>query len=160
MTTLGTDEIRTLLPHRYPMLLVDRVTHLEPGRALTATKAVTANEPWFADGRSLAYPQVLVIESWCQAASLLAAGALRDTPGGDRLVPLFGAISRITFHRPVGPGDLLEHRVRLLRAVSDTWMFEGEATVADETVLTVERVTIALRPGAELRARTPATGSV
>ncbi|GIG63037.1 3-hydroxyacyl-[acyl-carrier-protein] dehydratase FabZ [Longispora fulva] len=158
--TLGTDEIRTLLPHRYPMLLVDRVTSLAPGQALTATKAVTANEPWFADGRSLAYPQVLLIESWCQAASLLAAGGPLDTAGGDRPVPLFGAISRIAFHRPVGPGDLLEHRVRLLRALSDTWMFEGETTVDDETVLTVERVTIALRPGTELRPRTPAAEPV
>ncbi|MGH8877768.1 MAG: 3-hydroxyacyl-ACP dehydratase FabZ family protein [Stackebrandtia sp.] len=148
--TLDTTDIRRLLPHRYPMLLVDAVTRLSPGQSLTATKAVTANEPWFASETDIVYPQVLLVESWCQAAGVLAVWQLRDSAELSARVPLFGAISHIEFGRTIVPGDLLEHRVRLSRAFSDTWMFEGETTVGDETILTVERVTIAFRPTEDL----------
>src|SRR5262249_9168888 len=145
------DEIRKVLPHRYPMLLVDRVTELVAGQRLTAVKAVTANEPWYATGGGPAYPPVLVVESWCQAAGVLAPW---HQPNPDLLagqVMLFGSIANIRFVRPVLPGDVLEHRVRLARLLTDSAVFEGETVVDGHPVMTVERIVMAWRPAEVLR---------
>lgn len=145
-----------MLPHRYPMLLVDRVSELVPGSHLTATKVVTANEPWYRDlpdqvaAGQHGYPQVLLIESWCQAAGVLAAW---DRPNPDVVagqVMLFGSMADICFHRAAVPGDVLEHRVRLVRALSDTLIFEGESLAGTDTVMKIGRVVMALRPATEL----------
>jgi 3-hydroxyacyl-[acyl-carrier-protein] dehydratase len=128
------------------MLLVDAVTDLSAGQALRATREVRPDEPWFGDGQP-GYPWALVLESWCQAASILGAWELRGTMGTDSRVPLFGAVSDARFGRRPVAGDVMEHRVRLVRALSDTWMFEGETLIGTDTVLSVSRVTVALRPG-------------
>ncbi|KJS52820.1 3-hydroxyacyl-ACP dehydratase FabZ family protein [Streptomyces rubellomurinus] len=157
--------IKRVLPHRYPMLLVDRVDDLVPGERLTARKAVTANEPWYqdlpegADDREHAYPSVLLVESWCQAAGVLAAW---DLPNPDVLtgqVMLFGGIADVVFHHPVLPGDVLVHHVRLVRSFSDTVIFEGEAAVDGRTVLEIGRVVMAMRPATELTAEQPAVST-
>ncbi|OLF09201.1 beta-hydroxyacyl-ACP dehydratase [Actinophytocola xinjiangensis] len=149
--------VRAALPHRYPMLLVDRVTEIVPGERLTAYKAVTLNEPWYqrlgpvVDDAELAYPPVLLIESWGQAAGLLAQ---YDHPEPEALrtnVMVVGGISGAVFHRPVLPGELLEHDVRLVRALTDTMIFEGECRSGGEVVFEVERVTMAYRPAGMLR---------
>lgn len=153
----GQADIRARLPHRFPMLLVDRVTAVAPGDRLTAVKAVSCNEPWYADlgpdtpADGFGYPETLLAESWCQAAGLLATW---DDPTPDVLtgrVMLFGGMSGVEYHRPVLPGDVVEHHVRLGRSLGDTLIFEGSSTVADEPVLTVERIVMALRPAEELR---------
>jgi 3-hydroxyacyl-[acyl-carrier-protein] dehydratase len=152
---LSNSEIKNVLPHRYPMLLVDRVTELEPGVRLTAHKAVTCNEPWYqglAEGGDDGYPEVLLIESWCQAAGVLAVW---DRPNPDVLsgqVMLFGSMSGIRFLAPVVPGDLLEHHVRLVRALSDTVIFEGETVVGSDPVMEIGRVVMAMRPASKLAA--------
>lgn len=159
---LGFDEIKRVLPHRYPMLLVDRVVEVEPGVRLTARKAVSGNEPWYRDladdtpATGYAYPPTLLVESWCQAAGLLAASdpAGLDAPAGRVL--LIGAMTGIRFTAEVFPGDLVEHRVRLVRSVGDTAIFEGESLVDGRTVLEVERVVVAMRPAAELTGAVPA----
>jgi 3-hydroxyacyl-[acyl-carrier-protein] dehydratase len=149
-------QLRQALPHRYPMMLVDRVTELVPGERLTALKAVTSNEPWYRDfgagqtDEQYAYPQVLLMESWAQSAGVLATW---DQPNPDVLdgrVMLFGGATNVEFHRPVFPGDVVEHHVRLFRALSDTLIFEGESRVAGEPVLSVERMVMAFRPADEL----------
>lgn len=154
--------IKATLPHRFPMLLVDRVGEVVPGERLTAFKAITCNEPWYQDvaegspEEAYAYPSVLLVESWCQAAGILAAW---DTPNPDVLsgqVMLFGGISGVHFHDQVFPGDVLEHRVRLLRALSDTVIFEGETLVTGKTVVEIGRVVMAMRPASELSAGSPA----
>lgn len=149
--------IRRLLPHRYPILLVDRVVELVEGERLTALKAVTLNEPCYqhlredAPAEAFAYPASLLIESWGQSAGLLAVHG--GSPLGDLegQVMLAGATSGVTFHRPVHPGDVLEHRVRTLRALSDTVMFEGESLVAGETAVTFTGMVMAFRHGGALR---------
>ncbi|GGZ35851.1 hypothetical protein GCM10010387_32570 [Streptomyces inusitatus] len=157
--TIG--EIKKVLPHRYPMLLVDRVDELVPAERLTAVKAVTCNEPWYQDlaeeagDEEHAYPQALLVESWCQAAGVLAAW---DRPNPDVLsgqVMLFGSISDVVLARPVLPGEVLEHRVRLVRALSDTVIFEGESLSAGEIVMEVGRVVMAMRPAGELTGALP-----
>ncbi|HET9140287.1 hypothetical protein [Actinophytocola sp.] len=137
---LGLDRISALLPHRYPMLLLDRVRDLVPGATLTAVKAVSGNEPWHRDG---GYPAVLVIESWCQAAGVLA-------PPGDQVL-LLGSMTGVDLGGPVLPGDVLEHRVRLGTVVGDTAMFTGDSTVDGRTVLSVRRLMVTTRPASELR---------
>ena len=143
---VGDIDIRTLLPHRPPMLLVDAVTELSAGQAPRATREVRPAEPWFGDGQP-GHPWALVLESWRHAASVLAACELRGTLGTDGRAPLFGAVSDARFGwRPVA-GDVMAHRVRLVRALGNTWMFEGETLIGTDTVLSVGRVTVALRPG-------------
>ncbi|MBB5803639.1 3-hydroxyacyl-[acyl-carrier-protein] dehydratase [Saccharothrix ecbatanensis] len=142
---LEADAIRALLPHRFPMLLLDRVLEVEPGQRLTAVKAITANEPWYADGGDPGYQPVLLIESWGQAAGVLA---LLSEPGTDLLdgrVMLFGSMSGVEIHRRVLPGDVLEHRVKVFRSLGDTVIFEGECVTAGEPVLTVNRMVMAFR---------------
>lgn len=146
MMTSADIDIRALLPHRPPMLLVDAVTELTAGQSLHATREVRPDEPWLDDGQP-GYPWALVLESWCQAACILAAWELRGTMGNDGRVPLFGAVSDARFARRPVTGDVMAHRVRLLRALSDTWMFEGETLIGPDTALSVGRVTVALRPG-------------
>jgi 3-hydroxyacyl-[acyl-carrier-protein] dehydratase len=149
--------VTELLPHRYPMLLVDRVGEVVPGESLTAYKAVSRNEPWYAGLGSaatdaeLAYPHTLLVESWCQAAGVLATWEKPNPEVTRGTVMLFGSISGIEFHRPVLPGEVVEHRVRVFRALSDTVIFEGSSVVGDEEVLTVSRVVMAFRPASELR---------
>lgn len=150
---LQTADIKRLLPHRYPILLVDRVLDAVPGTSLVATKAVTANEPCYAamrdDPGDHAYPPALLIESWCQAAGLLVCLDMPNPDVLDGKVTLFVGINDLRLTRRVRPGDLVTHHVRLVRALSNEAVLEGEATVAGETVLTVDYVIIALRPAGE-----------
>lgn len=149
--------VRAALPHRYPMLLVDRVLDVVPGERLTALKAVTFNEPWYqrlgpvADDAELAYPEVLLIESWGQSAGLLAQYDHPDPEALRTNVMVVGGISGAAFHRQVLPGELLEHDVRLVRALTDTMIFEGECRSGGELVFEVGRMTMAYRPARVLR---------
>jgi len=135
------------------MLLIDRVNTDAGCGELTAIKAVTCNEPWYADipdelgEAAYDYPDVLVLESWCQAAGVLAA---RSAAPGNRVM-LFGGVSDVRFSGRVRPGDTLEHRVRQLLALDSTAVFEGECLVGGQAVMTVGRLVIASRPPAELR---------
>jgi 3-hydroxyacyl-[acyl-carrier-protein] dehydratase len=154
---IGQRDIRARLPHRFPMLLVDRVVDVVPGERLTALKAVTCNEPWYerlgpdSAEEDFAYPASLLVESWCQSAGVLATW---DDPNPDVLdgqVMLFGSMSGVEFHRPVLPGEVLEHRVVLDRRVGDTVLFEGESRCAGAPVMTVGRIVMAFRPAEALR---------
>ncbi len=154
MITAG--EVRRLLPHRYPMLLVDRVLDVVPGERITSVKAVTLNEPWYArlapdaSDEQFAYPESLLIESWGQSAGLLgllSSAAANDLAGQ---VMLFGSAAGIEFRRRVFPGDLLEHRVRLARTFDDNLIFEGDSRVAGHPVITVARMVMAFRSAEQL----------
>lgn len=153
---MGPDAVRAVLPHRFPMLLVDRVLERVPGRRITALKAVSVNEPWYeglSDGAPEAaydYPGVLVVESWCQAAGVLIASENPNPDVLDGQVMLFGGISDVQFCGRVRPGDVMEHRVHLVRALTDTVIFEGTCHVEGRTVARIGRVVMALRPAAEL----------
>lgn len=155
MTSAALDAaaIKRLLPHRHPMLLIDRVTEIRPGESLVALKSVTVSEPWYAnlpDDADHAYPPVLLAESWCQAAGVLAC---LDQPNPDVLtgrVTLFGSIRDLQFRSSVYPGDALRHTVRLVRMLSDAAAMEGETHRDGELVLSVGLIVIALRPAAQL----------
>ncbi|MEY9994419.1 3-hydroxyacyl-[acyl-carrier-protein] dehydratase [Streptomyces sp. V4I8] len=150
--------IKETLPHRYPMLLVDRVTEIDPGVSLTAVKAITCNEPWYADvpdgadDADHAYPVSLLVESWCQSAGVLATWERVSAEERAGLVMLFGSISGIEVHGEALPGSLVEHRVRHVRSVGTTLIFEGESLLDGEPLLTVGSIVITMRPGGELAA--------
>ena len=127
--------IRRLLPHRYPMLLVDRVLDWEPGQFMRGLKNVTVDEPFF-QGHFPAYPVmpgVLVIEAMAQVAGLLTMLSDVARRDGSQLV-LFAGIDEARFKRQVVPGDTLVLDVNLERAVRGVGRFRTRATVASELV--------------------------
>jgi len=123
-----------LLPHRYPFLLVDRVTEVEPGVSLSAIKNVTINEPFFQGhfpGKPI-MPGVLILEAMAQATGLLAFSGLID-PSESRLYILVG-IDKARFRGQVLPGDQLTLQVSLKRNMRGIGMFDCKALVDDEVV--------------------------
>jgi 3-hydroxyacyl-[acyl-carrier-protein] dehydratase len=135
MAELDIGIIRRLLPHRYPMLLVDRVLDWQPGSFVRAVKNVTINEPFF-QGHFPAYPVmpgVLVIEAMAQVAGLLTMLSDVARRDGSQLV-LFAGIDEARFKRQVAPGDTLLLEAHLERAVRGIGRFRTKATVGDELV--------------------------
>jgi 3-hydroxyacyl-[acyl-carrier-protein] dehydratase len=139
--------IKRLLPHRYPLLLLDRVTEVTDGNCLRAFKAVTAAEPCFAgvaDDADHTYPHMLVLESWCQAAAVLVC--LGNGTGDDPPLPVLGGLRDVALRANARPGDVLEHRVRLVRVVGANAIVEGATTVVGgHEIMSVSGVTVSLR---------------
>ncbi len=111
---LEIEEILTRLPHRYPLLLVDRILELEPGRRIVGLKNVSANEPFFVGHfpDHPVMPGVLVVEAMAQVGGVLAS----YQPGAEGNIAYFAAIDRCRFRRPVRPGDQLISELILVRA--------------------------------------------
>ena len=126
---LDIGRVMAALPHRYPMLLVDRVESLDPEKGIVAIKAVTINEPFF-QGHFPArpiMPGVLIVEALAQAAGVLAVEAL-GLAGTGKLV-YFMAIEGAKFRQPVEPGVLLRLEVEFLQKRSSVCKFAGRASV-------------------------------
>jgi 3-hydroxyacyl-[acyl-carrier-protein] dehydratase len=126
---LDIKRVMAALPHRYPMLLVDRVESLDPEKGITAIKAVTINEPFFQGhfpGRPI-MPGVLIVEALAQAAGVLAVEAL-GLAGSGKLV-YFMAIDGAKFRAPVEPGVLLKLEVEFVQRRATVCKFAGRATV-------------------------------
>jgi 3-hydroxyacyl-[acyl-carrier-protein] dehydratase len=126
---LDIKRVMAALPHRYPMLLVDRVESLDPDKGIVAIKAVTINEPFF-QGHFPArpiMPGVLIIEAMAQAAGVLAVEAL-GLAGTGKLV-YFMAIEGAKFRQPVEPGVLLRLEVEFVQKRASVCKFAGRATV-------------------------------
>jgi 3-hydroxyacyl-[acyl-carrier-protein] dehydratase len=126
---LDIKRVMAALPHRYPMLLVDRVESLDPDRGIVAIKAVTINEPFF-QGHFPArpiMPGVLIVEALAQAAGVLAVEAL-GLAGSGKLV-YFMAIEGAKFRQPVEPGVLLKLEVEVVQKRASVCKFAGRATI-------------------------------
>ena len=135
MAELDIGMIQRLLPHRYPMLLVDRVLDWEAGKFIRGLKNVTANEPFF-QGHFPDYkvmPGVLVVEAMAQLAGLLTMLSEFARRDGSQLV-LFAGIDDARFKRQVVPGDTLMLEANLERAVRGVGRFRTRATVGDQVV--------------------------
>jgi 3-hydroxyacyl-[acyl-carrier-protein] dehydratase len=132
-------EILNLLPHRYPFLLVDRVTELKLGESLSAYKNVTFNEPFFLGHfpQQPVMPGVLILEALAQATGLLAFKTSTQQAERDSLYYLVG-IDKARFKIPVVPGDQLNLDVVLKRTKRGIWLFDTKATVDNKTVATAE----------------------
>ena len=126
--------VMAALPHRYPMLLVDRVESLERDRSIVAIKAVTINEGFFQGhfpGRPI-MPGVLIVEALAQAAGVLAVESLGLANSG-KLV-YFMAIEGAKFRAPVEPGVLLRLEVEFVQKRSTVCKFSGRARIGDKVV--------------------------
>jgi len=135
MPELDVAMIQRLLPHRYPMLLVDRVLDWEAGKFVRGVKNVSANEPFF-QGHFPGYPVmpgVLVIEAMAQVAGLLTMLSDVARRDGTQMV-LFAGIDDARFRRQVVPGDTLTLEAHLDRAVRGIGRFRTTATVGGELV--------------------------
>lgn len=132
-------EILKKLPHRYPILLVDRVLDVQKGERIRALKNVSINEPFF-NGHfphRPVMPGVLMLEALAQAAALLAFETLDVVPD-DNTVYYFAGIDGARFKRPVEPGDQLILDVSLLRMKAGIFKFAAKAWVGDEVAVEAE----------------------
>ena len=139
MNAMDIHRILDCLPHRYPMLLVDRVLSCEAGKRIVALKNVTINEPFFAGHfpRHPVMPGVLIIEALAQAAALLTFKSIDRKPG-DNSIYYFVGINNARFKKPVMPGDALELIVETQRATRGIWWFTAQARVANRVVTEAE----------------------
>lgn len=131
--TMDIHEILKKLPHRYPILLVDRVLELEKGKRIKAIKNVSINEPFFMGHfpHRPVMPGVLMLEALAQAAALLSFETLGKAPD-DKTVYYFAGIDGARFKRPVEPGDQLTLDVTLDRAKAGIFKYTGRAMVGTE----------------------------
>jgi 3-hydroxyacyl-[acyl-carrier-protein] dehydratase len=122
-------EILKCLPHRYPLLLIDRVLSLDPGKSVIAIKNVSFNEPFFMGhfpGQPV-MPGVLILEAMAQATCILASKTYNDAPGSK--LYLFAGIDNARFKQMVVPGDQLKLEIEFLKSKQDIFKFKGIATV-------------------------------
>ena len=134
---LGIEEIMKALPHRYPFLLVDRITELEPGKRVVGIKNVTINEPFFQGhfpGHPI-MPGVLVIEAMAQVGGMLLLGAVPDP---ESKVVYFTSLNNVKWRRPVKPGDQLRFELELLQVRGTMCKMSGVAKVDGEVVAEAE----------------------
>ena len=138
---MNINEIINVLPHRYPMLLVDRILEFEPGKRIVGLKNVTANEQFFQGHFPGApvMPGVLIVEAMAQCGAVLF---LRDIPDRDRKLFLFGGIDKARFRRPVVPGDQLIMEVEPIQKRATTIRLRGTARVNDVVVAEAELLSV------------------
>jgi 3-hydroxyacyl-[acyl-carrier-protein] dehydratase len=152
--TLGITEIKEYLPHRYPLLLVDRVLDVEVGKRITAIKNVTVNEEFF-NGHfphQPVMPGVLMIEAMAQTAAILSFMTM-DVKPDENSVVYFVGIDNARFKRPVGPGDQLVMDVEILRVSRGIWKYKATASVDGKVAVEGELMcTIRANDNAEAKA--------
>ena len=127
--TCNIDEIKGLIPHRYPFLLIDKVIDIVKNQSATGIKNVTVNEPFFTGHfpSSPVVPGVLQIESMAQTAAVLVAKSLNisDTTA----LVLLTTIDKAKFRKPVVPGDVMSLAISVQKMRNKLWKFEGEVIV-------------------------------
>ena len=136
MPELDIEQIKEILPHRYPFLLIDRVVDYEPGVQARAIKCVTANEPFFEGhfpGKAV-MPGVLLLEALAQTGAI----ALLSDAGNEGRVVLFGGVKNARFKRVVRPGDVVELECRLTRRWGSFGFGEAKAVVEGSIACTAE----------------------
>lgn len=137
--TMDIHEILRRLPHRYPILLVDRVVELTKGERIRAIKNVSINEPFFLGHfpHRPVMPGVLVLEAMAQAATLLSLASM-DMVLDEKSVVYFAGIDNARFKRPVEPGDQLILDVTLGRAKAGIYKFAAKALVGEQLAAEAE----------------------
>ncbi len=137
MAVMEQAEIQSLLPHRYPFLLVDRVHELEPDRRIVGVKNVTINEPFFQGhfpGRPV-MPGVLILEAMAQVGGILAFKSMGNVA---RPVVYLTGVDNAKFRKPVVPGDQLRLEVEVVKKRAPFWKMQGKAFVDTELVCEAE----------------------
>ncbi|WP_177386946.1 3-hydroxyacyl-ACP dehydratase FabZ [uncultured Campylobacter sp.] len=135
------NEILSILPHRFPFLLIDRVEELSIGESIKAYKNVTYNEQIFQGhfpGHPI-YPGVMIIEGLAQAGGVLAFKSMEKegVDLSDKVV-YFMSIDNAKFRNPVRPGDKLEYRISVIKHRGRIWVLKGEAYINDGATLAAQ----------------------
>ena len=140
---LDIHEILNHLPHRYPFVLIDRVTDLKLNEEITAIKNVTINEPFFPGHFPYhpVMPGVLIVEAMAQAAAVLSFKTMNVLPSEDS-VYYFAGIDNVRFKKPVSPGDQLILKVKIDRVLKGIWKYKAQAKVDDQIVAEAEMMCI------------------
>ena len=135
------NEILSILPHRFPFLLIDRVEELSIGESIKAYKNVTYNEQIFQGhfpGHPI-YPGVMIIEGLAQAGVVLAFKSMeKDGVDLSDKVVYFMSIDNAKFRNPVRPGDKLEYRISVIKHRGRIWVLKGEAYINDGATLAAQ----------------------
>lgn len=141
MSPMDIHEILEYLPHRYPILLVDRVLDIVPGERITALKNVSMNEPFFPGHypHHPVMPGVLIVEAMAQTAAILSFRTMGDKPD-DKSVYYFVGIDGARFKRPVGPGDQLIMDVAITLNKRGMWKFSAQAKVEGQVACEAELI--------------------
>ncbi len=129
VSIIDINRIMEMIPHRYPILLVDRILNIVPGESALALKNVTFNEPHF-QGHFPQFPVmpgVLIIESMAQTAAIVTAMALGEEAKGK--IVFFMSIEEAKFRKPVVPGDSMQVHVEKIQTRGPVWKFSGKASV-------------------------------
>ena len=132
---INIEEIQELLPHRYPFLLVDRVTEIVLGDSISAYKNITTNEPFFMGhfpGKQV-MPGVLIVEAMAQASGILGFKTMDKKPEDGSIYYFVGA-DNLRFKRPAVPGDQLILNSKVVTNKKGIWKFDCNAMVGDELV--------------------------
>lgn len=132
--TIGVERIMELIPHRYPMLLIDQLTDIERGHSAVGIKCVTMNEPFFQGhfpGKPV-MPGVLIVEAMAQAAATLVMLSMEDQ--AEEKLAYFMSIDGAKFRKPVVPGDRLELHIVKERNRGPVWIFKAEGKVDGKKV--------------------------
>jgi 3-hydroxyacyl-[acyl-carrier-protein] dehydratase len=131
-------EIQTLIPHRYPMLLVDRVLDYQSGEWLHAIKNVTVNEPVFTGHFPdfAIFPGVLILEAMAQATGILGFKTALERDSDEMY--LFASLDNVKFKKPVIPGDTMHLHVKFIKERRGMWKFYGEARVDGKVVCSAD----------------------
>ncbi len=132
-------QILKQLPHRYPFVLVDRITEIEKGKFIKGYKNVSINEPYFVGHFPYhpVMPGVLIVEALAQTAALLGFDTLGVTPD-EKTLFYFASIDGVRFKKPVSPGDQLWLEMHVDRVRSGMWKFKGHASVDGDVVTEAE----------------------
>lgn len=141
MTAMDIHQILEYLPHRYPILLVDRVLDVVPGERITALKNVSMNEPFFPGHypHHPVMPGVLIVEAMAQTAAILSFKTMGGKPD-DKSVYYFVGIDGARFKRPVSPGDQLIMEVSITANKRGMWKFAGQAKVDGQVACEAELI--------------------
>jgi len=139
---LNVVEIQKILPHRFPFLLIDRVTELESEKSIVAYKNVSISEPVF-QGHfpdHPIYPGVMIVEGMAQAGGVLAFKSLSAEAQDEaqNKVVYFMSIDKCKFRAPVTPGDKLEYKISVIKHRGNIWVLKGEAFVDNNLVTEAE----------------------
>ena len=139
--TMDVIEIQEILPHRYPFLLIDRVTDVTKDKSLIGYKNVTIGDNVFQGhfpGHPI-YPGVMILEGMAQAGGILAFKSMDMTKEeAATKVVYFMSIDKAKFRAPVKPGDKLEYRINVIKQKGTIWVLEGKAYVDDKIVSQAE----------------------